>query len=85
MIATVKICLYKKVVLKVFDKCTGVYPHLSTTFIKLQLQRQQFTNIALHHDRFSGMFRKFYDQHCGLSIRGCPCPDQDESEINHTV
>ena len=59
--------------------------HRSATFVKLQIEVEQFTKIVLHHECFSEMSRKFSDQQFGLSIRSCPCTGRNVFEIYHSA
>ena len=53
--------------------------------VKLEVERQWFTKIVLHHECFCKMLCKFFVQHCELSVRDCPYPGRDEFEINLSV
>ena len=57
MIVVIQSCV-KKDVLKIFGKYSGAYLHCTATFVKLKVERQQFTKIVLYHGCFREMFRK---------------------------
>ena len=56
--------------MKNIRKYSGAHLHWSATFIKLQIERQQFTNTVLYPECFCEVFRKFFDQDRELFIRG---------------
>ena len=68
MIAAVKNSFEKKVLRKRFENTQDYICIRVQLIVKIQVERQQIYKIVLHHECFSGMFRKCSDQHFGLVL-----------------
>ena len=71
IIADVKNSFEKKVLRKRFENTQDHICIRVQLIVRIQVEKQQIYKIVLHHECFSGMFRKCSYQHFGSSIRDC--------------